>query len=128
MATSLCVPTRRQPVRVRVRTIAVFVGAQLALLPNLAVAAQSAVEPSVRFQIDRPLSGFDAAPDGPPGIFQPGTQPRTLSIPLRTPGLCDSCHGQYADYAANDTWKGTMMANAARDPLFHAALTVANQD
>ena len=70
----------------------------------------------------------DAAPDSPPGIFQPGTQPLELSIPLRPPALCDNCHGQYADYAANDTWKGTMMANAARDPLFHAALTVANQD
>jgi hypothetical protein len=111
-----------------VRTIAVFVWAQLALLARSGVAAADDVAPSLRLDVGRPLSVVDAAPDGPPGIFQPGTQPLQLSIPLRTPGLCDNCHGQYADYAANDTWKGTMMANAARDPLFHAALTVANQD
>ena len=61
-------------------------------------------------------------------MFQPGTQPRTLTQPLRAPLVCQGCHGLYAEYDAYDTWKGTMMANAARDPLFHAALTVANQD
>jgi hypothetical protein len=61
-------------------------------------------------------------------IFQPGTQPNTLKADLRPPSLCENCHGIYAPYGANDTWQGTMMANAARDPLFYAALSVANQD
>ncbi len=58
----------------------------------------------------------------------PGTQPGQLTEPLRDPGVCESCHGEYADYSPSDSWKGTMMANAARDPLFHAALAIANQD
>ena len=64
----------------------------------------------------------------PGQIKLPGTQPGELTVDLRAPGLCVDCHGGYADYAAHDTWSGTMMANAARDPLFQAALTIANQD
>src|SRR4029078_12187677 len=45
---------------------------------------------------------------------------------------CAQCHGGgfMADttYLPFDTWAGTMMANAARDPVFFAALAVANQD
>ena len=69
----------------------------------------------------------DARPDTP-GIFQPGTQPNELTAPIRSATVCGDCHGFYAAYDADSTWKGTMMANAARDPLFHAALTVARQD
>jgi hypothetical protein len=45
---------------------------------------------------------------------------------------CASCHsvgtGPEASYLPVDTWAGTMMANAALDPVFHAALAVANRD
>lgn len=45
---------------------------------------------------------------------------------------CAQCHGGgYAGdttYLPSDTWAGTMMANAARDPIFFAALAIANQD
>lgn len=45
---------------------------------------------------------------------------------------CGQCHGGgiNGDYSflPTDTWAGTMMANAARDPVFFAALTIANQD
>lgn len=45
---------------------------------------------------------------------------------------CAQCHGGGAagdtTYLPSDTWAGTMMANAARDPVFFAALAVANQD
>ena len=46
---------------------------------------------------------------------------------------CSSCHAGGVDdngahYRPWDSWSGTMMANAARDPLFLAALTVAEQD
>ncbi len=71
----------------------------------------------------------DAGPDaGRSPFFLPGTQPGELTLDLRSPELCKNCHGVYADYSANESWKGTMMANAARDPLFQAALTIANQD
>jgi hypothetical protein len=67
-------------------------------------------------------------PHDVPGIFLPGTQPNELTIPFRSSSGCGDCHGLYADYDSDTTWKGTMMANAARDPLFHAALTIARQD
>ena len=63
-----------------------------------------------------------------PQLDLPGTQPGELGFNLRTPSNCSTCHGGYADYAAYDSWAGSMMANAARDPIYLAALTVANQD
>jgi hypothetical protein len=59
-----------------------------------------------------------------------GTQP-PLYYTLYPPGVCSSCHGGY-DNGHNirpaTTWKGSLMANAARDPIFWAALDVANND
>ena len=68
-----------------------------------------------------------------PAWGQPhGTQPGTLRAPLEPAARCTECHagdttpaGQ--TYMAGDTWGPSMMANAARDPLFLATLTVANQ-
>ncbi len=64
-------------------------------------------------------------------VFTPrGTQP-PLTFPLLDPDTCGSCH---ADYDSQnhlepwDTWAGSMMANASRDPIFWAALDVANND
>ena len=64
------------------------------------------------------------------GLTPNGTQP-PLTNAILTPGDCTACH---ADYDGDDhvepydTWAGSMMANAARDPLFWAALDVANND
>jgi hypothetical protein len=73
-------------------------------------------------------------PYGTPLIdFTPnGTQPQ-LQVPLDSPNSCSSCHGDGfdpadADFIAHSTWSGSMMANATRDPLFWAALDVANHD
>ena len=72
--------------------------------------------------------------DGPAPIdFTPnGTQP-LLQVPLDAPDTCSSCHGDGFDpgdgsFIAHSTWSGSMMANATRDPLFWAALDVANHD
>jgi hypothetical protein len=60
---------------------------------------------------------------------QPGTQPLTLAVPIVPPGACYFCHGGFdPEDAPFDRWAGSMMANATRDPIFHAALAVANQD
>ncbi len=60
-----------------------------------------------------------------------GTQPGLQST-LEDPSGCSSCHrGNNATTAAfmpHSTWSGSMMANALRDPLFWAALDVANAD
>jgi len=56
-----------------------------------------------------------------------GTQPFELQIPLEPVENCELCHAGFEN-APFDTWSGTMMANAFRDPLFLAALTIAEQD
>jgi hypothetical protein len=61
-------------------------------------------------------------------FFFPGSQPGQ-SGNLQHPGKCDNCHGGYdqsVEPAFN--WRGSMMAQAARDPLFYACLAIANQD
>jgi len=64
----------------------------------------------------------------PTDIQQPGTQPGQVGN-LETPDKCDNCHGGYnkaVEPAFN--WRGSMMANAGRDPIFWATLAVAEQD
>lgn len=60
-----------------------------------------------------------------------GTQPG-LAYQLLGSNGCQSCHagsgGSDATFFPYDTWSGSMMANATRDPLFWAALDVANHD
>jgi hypothetical protein len=60
-------------------------------------------------------------------VFMPGSQPGTVNLESAT--RCDNCHGGYnkAIEPAHN-WRGGMMANAARDPLWAACLTVALQD
>lgn len=57
-----------------------------------------------------------------------GTQPLEGAV-LADPNDCRTCHGDYD--AANEpwrTWRGSMMAQAMRDPLFLACMVVAEQD
>jgi len=64
----------------------------------------------------------------PNEIQQPGTQPVEVRN-LESPDKCDNCHGGYnpaVEPAFN--WRGSMMANAGRDPIFWATLAVAEQD
>lgn len=61
-------------------------------------------------------------------FFLPGSQPGQ-SGNIEHPDKCDNCHGGYdnsVEPAFN--WRGSMMALAARDPLFYACLAIANQD
>jgi hypothetical protein len=64
----------------------------------------------------------------PNEIQQPGTQPNQVGN-LEAPDKCDNCHGGYnraVEPAFN--WRGSMMANAGRDPIFWATLAIAEQD
>jgi len=56
-----------------------------------------------------------------------GTQPHDLAVPLDFAADCVQCHAGY-EGATFEAWQGTMMANAVVDPLFLAALTIAEQD
>jgi hypothetical protein len=62
-----------------------------------------------------------------PLVRMPGTQPGQTT--LEAPNRCLNCHGGY-DTAVEPgfNWQGSMMAQAARDFLFWACLTVAAQD
>lgn len=74
------------------------------------------------------LAGPWAAPAVPNDIKLPGTQ--QLEVPAyASPDTCDNCHGGYnAAVEPAFIWRGGMMANATRDPLFWATLAVAEQD
>ncbi len=83
---------------------------------------------------------------GPPGLpvsstledyLLPGTQPlQPLFTPIMQSFDCILCHGGFdrtrppipLDVEPYRNWAGSMMGQATRDPVFWAALTVANQD
>jgi hypothetical protein len=60
----------------------------------------------------------------------PGTQPLSLTHPISTPGSCAPCHSGYGQPEVEPlrAWRGSMMAQAGRDPLMWAALAISNQD
>jgi len=63
-----------------------------------------------------------------PLVRMPGTQP-AQGVNLEAPNRCLNCHADY-DHAVEPgfNWKGSMMAQAARDPIFWACFAVAAQD
>jgi len=60
-----------------------------------------------------------------------GTQP-LLQSTIEPASDCTGCHRGFSSpsnqFLPHSTWGGSMMANATRDPLFWAALDVANKD
>ncbi len=69
-------------------------------------------------------------------FFLPGTQPYQIQEEIQAPLNCTYCHGDgYSSITGQDpesevwtAWSGSMMAQAGRDPLFYAALDIANID
>ncbi|GIV74895.1 MULTISPECIES: PQQ-dependent sugar dehydrogenase [Caldilinea] len=82
--------------------------------PNLSTLTRSAA------LVVRTSGGDVADPD----FFLPGTQPAHMIDPIVDPTSCQSCHTTPI-YGA---WRGSMKSQAGRDPLFWAALHIANQD
>lgn len=77
-------------------------------------------------QTSAPLVGLPTTSND---FIQPGSQPRTLIDPLIESQACYFCHGGFDPVnEPYELWAGTMMANATRDPIFHAAMAIANQD
>ena len=65
------------------------------------------------------------------GGFTPRATQPPIDFPIQNPtGNCQTCHGDFSasNHEPYPTWAGSMMANASRDPLFWAALDVANND
>jgi hypothetical protein len=63
-------------------------------------------------------------------LILPGTQPTEGGIELGKVAQCVLCHSETKNGAADPyaSWQGTMMGQAARDPVFRAGLAIANQD
>ena len=62
-------------------------------------------------------------------FFGPGTQPNTLFTPIVSVEACNFCHGNYEEtHEPFRPWAASMMGQAARDPMFHACLAIAEQD
>ena len=63
-----------------------------------------------------------------PLLRLPGTQP-DQGVVLDGPGQCINCHADYDPLTEPyNNWQGSMMAQAARDFLYWATVTVAGQD
>jgi hypothetical protein len=59
----------------------------------------------------------------------PGSQPFEGGPEPTPPSSCAQCHGNYdAAVEPYHNWRGSMMAQASRDPLFEANVVIANQD
>lgn len=61
-------------------------------------------------------------------FFLPGTQPGTLDHPIVNPDGCNGCHGNPNGVSIYKGWRGSMMGQAGRDPVFWAAFAVAQND
>jgi len=58
-----------------------------------------------------------------------GTQPLSGVVLDDVEAVCATCHADYnAAVEPGHNWRGSMMAQAARDPIFFAAVAVAEQD
>ncbi|HWL92183.1 MAG TPA: hypothetical protein VNT79_01495, partial [Phycisphaerae bacterium] len=55
-----------------------------------------------------------------------GTQPNQLTDFIQSPDECGSCHGGEPNNRVD--WDGSLMSQSARDPLFYAALDIAEHD
>lgn len=96
------------------------------VLPLSATAASAAASDWVA--VASKLTPAGAAVDFTPHGSQPG-----LVYQLWKSDDCSGCHGAGGlatakEFRPHPTWAGSMMANATRDPLFWAALDIANHD
>ena len=63
-------------------------------------------------------------------VFLPGSQPEEAGIKFGKIKSCKMCHSKTGAGASDPyfSWEGGMMAQAVRDPIYRATLTIANQD
>lgn len=83
------------------------------------------------------LPGASRIPTTLDDFFQPGSQPNGVGqvqydFFRSSQNDCTACHTQdvttHQELAILPPWQGSMMAQSARDPVFLAALAIANQD
>ena len=123
MAASTTKATRARSRR-RLIWCGVVLGAVGLVVPSVIAGGRGGGGGGKRGQVQLPTTAAD--------FFLPGTQPETdpfLFNPITPSTSCTFCHSEYnADTAPFDTWVVSLMAQSARDPVWHAALAIANQD
>ncbi len=68
-------------------------------------------------------------PTTPADFFFGGTQPGTLTQELMDTSQCQVCHGGFDPVKEPFTpWAASLMGQSARDPVFHAAMAISNQE
>jgi len=111
---------RRTVRRARVAALTVCGVAAIAVIPAVAMSGGE------RGQTQIPTTVED--------FFQPGTQPEpdpAEFAPIAPANQCSICHGSYLNDSYDepfDGWVNSMMGQASRDPMWQAAVTIANQD
>ena len=75
------------------------------------------------------IAGATPPPTTLEDFFGPGSQPGSIEEVLDTATRCSTCHGNY-DFNAEPyrPWAASPMGQAMRDPIFQAAMTIAEQD
>ena len=95
---------------------------------RLALAAASFALPILCLSAARILGSLPL-PTTLEDFVQPGTQPLSLNQGIQVSQNCRVCHGGYnVNQEPYTRWSASMMAQATRDPIVHAALAIANQD
>jgi hypothetical protein len=89
---------------------------------------KSRIVPIIFFSLILASLDLLAADTVPNDVQQPGTQPGEIGN-LESPNKCDNCHGGYnSAVEPAHNWRGSMMAQAGRDPIFWATVAIAEQD
>jgi nitrate/TMAO reductase-like tetraheme cytochrome c subunit len=98
----------------------------------LALAGSLVLVAGVSTVLARGAGGQVQVPTTAADFFLPGTQPNPdveQFDPVVGSVNCTYCHSDYGvDLAPFDSWVASVMGQSARDPVWHAALTIANQD
>ena len=104
--------------------ILVFLFVSLSLLIPFSTHADLKKAPHFRLAN---IKGAGAVSDFTPHGTQPG-----INFGIAAANNCGDCHTGFTsddlNFTPSATWSGSMMANATRDPLFWAAVDIANQD
>ncbi|MFN2116955.1 MAG: multiheme c-type cytochrome [Candidatus Promineifilaceae bacterium] len=93
----------------------------------------STAAPAAAGPIEGMAAEFPLVSSTPNDFILPGTQPESLHQTMSDPSACTNCHANYDPAPGQDpetrtwqAWQGSMMAQSGRDPLFYAALDIAN--
>jgi hypothetical protein len=100
------------------------IGTGAALAAALASTVAAFMVPPPSGQVQLPTTAQDYLMPG----TQPSTDPQQFAA-VEPSNYCTYCHSDFSPtFAPFDTWVTSMMAQSARDPVWHATLSLANHD